>query len=176
METKGESISDRTTLPTVKHRGGNNLMVWGCMGWNGVGMLVEVEEKMNADQYCQILSDGVVESFEKLEMEEGEWYFQQDNDPKHTSRKATEWFDDKGIQVLSWPAQSPDLNPIEHLWEHLKRRLWKYSDPPKGVHELWDRLVDEWNGISPEVCQNLIESMPRCIQAVIKANGGHTNY
>ena len=46
---------------------------------------------MNADQYCQILSDGVVESFEKLEMEEGEWYFQQDNDPKHTSWKATEW-------------------------------------------------------------------------------------
>ena len=76
-------------------------MVWGRMGWNGVGMLVEVEGKMNADQYCQILSDGVVESFEKLEMEEGELYFQQDNDPKHTSRKATEWFYNKGIQVLS---------------------------------------------------------------------------
>ena len=131
------------------------------MGWNGVGMLVEDEGKMNADQYCQILSGGVVESFEKLEMEEGKWYFQQDNDPKHTSRKATEWFEDNEIQVLSWPAQSPDLNPIEHLWEHLKQQLWKYSDPPKG--ELWDRLVDEWNEISPEVCQNLIQSMPRCI-------------
>ena len=47
-------------------------MIWGCMGWNGVGMLIEVEGKMNADQYCQILSEGVVESFEKLEMEEGE--------------------------------------------------------------------------------------------------------
>ena len=146
------------------------------MGWNGVGMLVKVEGKMKADQYCQILSDGVVESFEKLGMEEGEQYFQQDNDPKHTSRKATKWFDNKGIQVLSWPAQSPDLNSIEHLWEHLKQQLWKHSDPPKGAHELWDRLVDEWNGISPEVCQNLIESMPRHIQAVIKANGGHTKY
>ena len=63
-------------------------MVWGCMGWNGVGMLIEVEGKMNADQYCQILGDGVVKSFEKLEMDEGEQYFQQDNNPKHTSRKA----------------------------------------------------------------------------------------
>ena len=53
--------------PTVKHGGGSNLMVWECMGWNGVGMLMEVEEKINADQYCQILSDGMVESFEKLE-------------------------------------------------------------------------------------------------------------
>jgi hypothetical protein len=171
---RGESISDRTTLPTVKHGGGNNLMIWGCMGWNGVGMLIEVEGKMNADQYCQILSDGVVESFEKLE--EDERYFQQDNDPKHTSRKATEWFEDNDIQVLSWPAQSPDLNPIEHLWEHLKRQLRKYDNPPRGGHELWDRLVDEWNEIAPEVCQNIIESMPRRIQAVIKANGGHTKY
>ena len=131
------------------------------------------------DECWQVLSylgDGVVESFEKLEMDEGEQYFQQDNDPKHTSQKATEWFEDNDIQVLSWPAQSPDLNPIEHLWEHLKWQLRKYSNPPRGAHELWDRLVDEWNGIGLEVCQNLIESMPRRIQAVINAKGGHIKY
>ena len=66
---RGEFIADHTTLPTVKHEGGNNLMVWGCMGWNGVRMLIEVEGKMDANKYCQILSDGMVESFEKLEME-----------------------------------------------------------------------------------------------------------
>jgi hypothetical protein len=50
-------------------------MVWGSIGWNGVGMLIEVEGKMDADQYCQILDEGVVESFEKLEIEEDEQYF-----------------------------------------------------------------------------------------------------
>ena len=72
MKKKGESISDHTTSPTAKHGGGNNLIVWGYISWNDVGMLIKVEGEMNADQYCQILSDGVVESFEKLEMEEGE--------------------------------------------------------------------------------------------------------
>ena len=173
---KGEPLSDRTTTPTVKHGGGNNLMVWGCMGWNGVGKLVEVQGIMDAVQYCEILEDGLVESFEKLEMNEEERIFQQDNDPKHTSKRATVWFEDNNIQVLVWPPQSPDLNPIEHLWVHIKRRLQKYPIPPKGVHELWERVEKEWNNISPEVCQNLIGSMERRIEAVIKAKGGHTKY
>jgi hypothetical protein len=84
---RGEPLSDRTTIPTVKYGGGGNIMVWGYMGWNGVGKLVEVVGKMNADQYCEILDEGVMESFEKLEIKEGKRIFQQNNDPKHTSKK-----------------------------------------------------------------------------------------
>src|SRR5258707_5916354 len=50
---KGEPLSNRTTTPTVKHGGGNNLMVWGCMGWNGVGVLTEAQGIMNGEQYCE---------------------------------------------------------------------------------------------------------------------------
>src|SRR5260370_42660715 len=98
-------------------------MVLGCMGWNGVGKLVEVEGKMDAKQYCQILDKGVAESFEKLNMEEGKRYFQQDNNPKHTSKLATTWFLDNNIIVIQWPAQSPNLNLNEHLWYYVKRKL-----------------------------------------------------
>jgi hypothetical protein len=146
------------------------------MGWNGVGVLAEVQGMMNADQYVEILGHGVVQSMEKLEMDLGAAIFQQDNDPKHTSKKADIWFEDNNINVLVWPAQSPDLNPIEHLWEHLKRQLLKYPTPPSGCHELWDRIAKEWNNIPPETCQRLIESMPRRIEAVLKAKGGHTKY
>src|SRR3978361_1617006 len=102
-------------------------------------------------------------------MEEGGRDFQQDNDPKHTSKWADKWFEVNDIELLGWPAQSPDLNPIEHLWNHIKKQLKKYQEPPRGVHELWERVVEEWEAIEPEVCQRLIESMPRRIQAVIKA-------
>ena len=57
--------------------------------------------KINAEQYCEILEDGMVESSKALEMEKGEQYFQQDNDPKHTSKQAKQWFEDNDIGVIS---------------------------------------------------------------------------
>ena len=81
-----------------------------------------------------------------------------------------------GGSLVSSFTQSPDLNLIEHLWVHLKKRLREYPTPPKGVHELWERVAEEWDQITPETCQKLIESMPRRVQAVIKAKGGHTKY
>ena len=73
------------------------------------------------------------------------------------------------MECLLWLAQSPDLNPIEYLWQHLKRILGGYETPPTGILDLWDRVQEVWDKIDPEVCQDLIESMPRRVQAVIEA-------
>ncbi len=77
---------------------------------------------------------------------------------------------------MQWTSQSPDLNPIAHLWNHVKRKIEEYEEPPTSVNELWEHFQDEWDGIEPNVCQNLIESMPMRIEAVLGAKGGYTKY
>jgi hypothetical protein len=68
--------------------GGGSLMIWGCIGWNGVGVLSEVEGQMDAEQYVAILEQGLLQIMENSGIPEGDIIFQPDNDPKHTSRRA----------------------------------------------------------------------------------------
>ena len=77
---------------------------------------------------------------------------------------------------MKWPAQSPDMNPIENLWSILKRRLEKYNNLPSNVHELWERTQQEWYNIEPQIIKNLIDSMPRRLKALKRSKGKWTKY
>jgi len=74
--------------------------------------------------------------------------------------------------ALSIPRPQPNRTSMESC----QKKLGEYEEPPSGVHELWDWFQEEWEKIEPSVCHNLIESMPRRIEAVLKAKGGYTKY
>lgn len=171
----GSALKDQHVQGTVKF-GGGSLMMWGCMTARGIGYSCRIDGRMDAALYCRILDDEFLQTLEYYGYKRDSIIFQQDNDPKHTSSKARSWFENHEIEVLEWPPQSPDLNPIEHLWEHLKRQLNSYETEPGGIHELWERVEVEWNKIPTDVCLNLIESMPRRVAAVLKAKGGYIKY
>jgi hypothetical protein len=172
---EGEGLSERLVQGTVKH-GGGSLMMWGCMLWEGPGFACKIDGRMDGELYVKIMQDELQESLAYYKKQPEQVIFQQDNDRKHTCKKAQAYFKDQEYQVLNWPAQSPDLNPIEHLWNHLKNQLSKYEEPPNGILQLWERVQKEWDMIPPEVSQNLIESMPRRVAALLKAKGGYTKY
>jgi len=99
--------------------------------------------------------------------------FQSDNDPKHTSKLAKKWLVENQINLFEWTAQSPDLNIIEHLWEHLDRLP---ISSRKSFATFKNALFKAWGEIGSEVIEKLVESMPKRFQAVIDAKGFNTKY
>ena len=134
-EKTGEQLSERHVQETMKFCGGS-LMMWGCMTDQGVGFACKIDGGMDATLYTNILQDELLQTLDFYELNRDNIIFQQDNGPKHTSIIARKWFNDNRIQLLGWPAQSPDLKPIEQLWQYLKRHLATYESEPVSVHEL----------------------------------------
>ena len=151
-------------------------MIWGCMTIKGTGHMCKINGTMDQQLYRSILEDELLQTIDWYDLDVNRVIFQHDNDPKHKARSVQEWLNQQPFEVLEWPAQSPDLNPIEHLWAHIKRRLNQYEEPPKGMLEVWERVQTEWNNIDQETCGRLVESMPRRLEAVIKAKGMWTEY
>lgn len=167
-----KELDPKNMIGTVKH-GGGNIMVWGCMSAHGVGKLHFVEGNMDQYQYIEILKKNLHSSADKMGLS-GNFVFQQDNDPKHSAMNTKLWLLYNTPKYVKTPPQSPDLNPIEHLWEELDRRIRKRVI--RNRNDLKTALQEEWNNIPSNVTKNLVDSMPRRLNAVIKAKGYPTKY
>jgi transposase len=166
-----ERYNPECTIGSVKHD--RKIMVWGCFSAAGIGKLHRVDGIMRKEQYINILKNQMLPSARKL-FKKKSWSFQQDNDPKHTAKLTKKWFIDNKIDLLDWPSQSPDLNPIENLWSILDHNLSHRK--PQNEEELFDILENGWKDLSLDLLKRLSDSMINRIEAVIKAKGYATKY
>lgn len=102
--------------------------------------------------------------------------FMHDNARPHVAHVVRDYLDEVGVRTLEWPARSPDLNPIEHLWDQLGTSIRRQQKPPSDLQELRTALVREWDQIPQNRVANLIRSMPSRTRDVIQARGGNTRY
>lgn len=168
----GTAFDVQNLAPTVKH-GGGGVMVWGCMAANGVGNLIFIDSIIDHKAYLQILKDNLQESREKLGLADDFW-FQHDNDPKHTAHNERLWLLYNLKNQLHSPPQSPELNPIEHLWDCLELRIRQRTITSKNM--LKEVIMEEWHNISPDVTQKLVQSMLKRLVETIKRKGYPTSY
>ena len=171
---KGEALNPEYCVDRLPHP--VKINVWGCFCYRGLGHLYIFSDNLKAKLLRTILGQNLIQSAHMhYEQDPPElWWLLQDNDPKHESVLVRSWLHNHGIHVLDFPPYSPDLNPIEHLWKDMARRV--EARPASTMEELQDVVAEEWERTSLDLLRTLAHSMPARCQAVIDAKGGHTTY
>ena len=170
----GEQLQDDCVVQTVP-QGGGSIMVWGCMMRNRIGHIALVNDWLNTEKYICILENVLVPTIYEFELGHGDITLMHDSAPAHQAKSVQKWLQHHGSSSLSpWPAQSPDLNPIEYIWDYLVRVVLQQL--PHNTSELWKCLKTAWNNVSQERTQTLVDSMITRVSNVIHARGGYTKY
>ena len=153
--------------------GGGRIGFWGVISWEGTGCFRAYNENTNSSVYCDILDNYLVPTVQLYGLEDN-FIFQHDNARYHTSKQTQEKLHELRVKTLDWPAKSPDINPIEHLWSIIDNRL--KSRRMNSLKELIDGLSAEWLAVTPQLCEKLVFSMPQRIQKCIAVHGKCIDY
>ena len=147
--------------------------VWAGISAKGATAIVIFTGILTATRYTDILEAALLPFIE--EHYPTHHRFQQDNDPKHTSRWSQNYFQEKNINWWKTPASSPDLNPIENVWGTMKNYL-RSTAKPKNTQELRMGIKAFWKTMSPEVCKRYVGHLRKVIPKVIEVNGAPSGY
>ena len=170
---QGEEFKPECLKKTLKFP--SKIMVWGAISVHGPSRLHIVEGTMNGAKYISMLNSRLLPQIRNW-FEQEPCIFQQDSAPCHTAKAVYAWFKTNKIKVLKWPGNSPDMNPIESMWNQLKDEI--HNVPITTKVQLIERLIQVWFH-SPKIrkmCQDLIKGMPKHVEALKNAKGGQTKY
>ncbi|KAK7116368.1 hypothetical protein V1264_002059 [Littorina saxatilis] len=170
---RGERFAEGAVLERQRF-GGGSVMVWGGISTRLRTPLYHVVGNLTSVRYQnEILQPLVVPALQAIGPRA---ILQDDNAPPHRSAAVNTFIQQARVNRMLWPANSPDLNPIEHMWDELCRRVQQHHPPPANLGQLLQWLQQEWNGVPRAFICNLIHSMrQRCVECLAH-NGGHTRY
>jgi len=162
-----------------KKRETQGIMFWGAFRWGkrGPGIFFETEKgkHITAKVYCDQVINGPLYEFWAESFMDCDPIVMEDNARVHKG-VCIKTREDLGFICLPHPPNSPDLNPIEHIWQHIKHRLAKEHPYVTSAKELKDIIMCMWEEFGDDQFNHLVESMPRRIAAIIKAKGGSIKY
>jgi transposase len=151
-------------------------MVWGCISHDCKLDLITIQGNLTGDQYNRdVLQPVVVPHFDNHPLATRSVYMD-DNARPHCSRAVTAYLQREDVTSVPWPAMSSDLNPIEHIWDMLGRRIHALKPPVQNIHQLEAALHREWQQLSQQDIRRLTGGMRRTVEAVIQARGGYNRY
>jgi len=156
-----------------KQGGGGKIQVWGCITYHGVGDMEWVEGNMEKEHYVDVLRSYVEPSRDWYNMDPTTFTFQHDNSSVHTAHVIKDYLAKAKIKVLEWPANSPDISPIERVWGYIDWRLNHYEERSKDLDELFGRVEDIWNDLPPDFLHDLYDELPDKMRCLIKTGGLH---
>jgi hypothetical protein len=151
------------------------VMIWGCFSIRGLSSLKVITGSMDSDMYIKTLRTHLFPQAAQW-FPCGDWVFQQDNASCHTSKRTMQYLQARNVDIMAWPANSADLNPIENLWALLKRRLHSMGAHSKQELLTHISLISLDKSYWDPICQSLVHSMPHRVAAVIRSRGGCTKY
>lgn len=138
------------------------------------GVYWNVEGRLTGNHYRDLLENIMLPSV--TELFGHNFIFQHDNSPIQTSNIVCQWLATNNINTLPWPSKSPDLNPIENVWGQITKRLYRNNFRAANPNELWGRIEEAWEELTPDYTRTLVMSMQNRLQQVIDANGAWTKY
>jgi len=166
-------IGERIVYPTVKHSA--KVHARGCFSSKGFGKLFLFTKNLDAKYMCTIYEKALLPSASSwFKNDPTGWLLLEDNDPKHSSRKAKQWKEENEIDRMDFPAYSPDLNPIQNVWKVMKANVAQQH--PKTIQGLKKAIKKCWSQLDDSFAIKLASSMKNRIQELLDAEGDHTMY